>query len=106
MKFFKERSPITYSGWEVDMSFLEGVVEWAHPNLPETNVYATPYYDGENTLPIDYHNWGGERDDYENISVINLPKFTYEWEFIDWMESEYFKLVNKKIINYLGPLPE
>jgi hypothetical protein len=105
--FFK--TPHEYRGWGVFMDSMTGTISWDHPELVESNYYATPYWDGTSNVPIDFNSFGGE-EVYEHVGVVGIPKFEYEWELLDWLESEYFESVYEEIsihtMRNFGPLPE
>jgi hypothetical protein len=105
--YFKEKGwEINYKGWEISVNGHSGTVEWYHPQIAQTLYYATPYWDGRSNVPIDFQTWFGDEEVYEGVGSVEIPNFEYEWELLDWMDTQYFDLVHKQIIEHTGPLPE
>jgi hypothetical protein len=106
-KYFKDnRWSFKYKGWEIYLTPHSGTVEWSHPQIVQTLYYATPYWDGRSEVPIDFTTWFGEEEVYEGVGLVEIPKFEYEWELLDWMDTQYFDLVHQQIMEHAGPLPE
>ena len=106
MDYFNKQPIIKKGEWKYSIDSLSGAVGWWNENA-EVMFWATPFWDGQEGLPIDYQ---GEMGEYDNVTIIELPEFHYKEELINWLENEYPKIVYKEIedmINYdPGPLPE
>ena len=102
-KYFKKEKPI-YRGWSVIWEGFQGVVEWRNQDVPHLFIFATPYWDGADNVPVAYdENYG---DDYGDLGFVSIPEFEYKEDLINWLENDYFKGVYKLIIDYTGPLAE
>lgn len=102
-KYFKKEKPI-YRGWSVIWEGFQGVVEWRNQDVPHLFIFATPYWDGADNVPVAYdENYG---DDYGDLGFVSIPEFEYKEDLINWLENDYFKEVYKLIIDYTGPLAE
>jgi len=91
--------------WRYSMDSLSGSIDWWSGDH-EIIFYATPFWNGEDFLPIEYQ---GDMGDYDTVVNIDLPKFYYKEELINWLENEYPKIVHKVIIDFMddvGPLYE
>ena len=105
MDYFNKQRVQQEGEWRYSMDSLSGSIEWWSENH-EINFWATPFWNGEDTLPIDYQ---GDMGDYDNVTNIDLPKFNYKEELIDWLGNEYPQIVHKEIVEFIGdmgPLPE
>lgn len=102
-EYFKKEKPV-YKGWSVIWDGFQGVVEWRNQDVPHLFIFATPYWDGADNVPVSYdENYG---DDYGNLGFISIPEFEYKEDLINWLENDYFKQVYKLIISHTGPLAE
>ena len=102
-KYFKKEKPV-YRGWSVIWDGFQGVVEWRNQDVPHLFIFATPYWDGADNVPVAYdENYG---DDYGDLGFVSIPEFEYKEDLINWLENDYFKEVYKLIIDYTGPLAE
>ena len=101
LNYFNSRPILEYMGWKYSIDSHSGAVEWWKEGV-EGMFYATPFWDGQDYLPIDYQ---GE-DDYDNVAELTIPQFNYEEELIEWLDNEYPKVVLKEIMYYHGPLHE
>lgn len=102
-KYFKKEKPV-YIGWSVIWDGFQGVVEWRNQDVPHLFIFATPYWDGADNVPVAYdENYG---DDYGDLGFVSIPEFEYKEDLINWLENDYFKEVYKLIIDYTGPLAE
>ena len=102
-KYFKKEKPV-YRGWSVIWDGFQGVVEWRNQDVPHLFIFATPYWDGADNVPVNYdENYG---DDYGMLGFVSIPEFEYKEDLINWIENDYFKGVYKLIIDYTGPLAE
>ena len=102
-KYFKKEKPV-YRGWSVIWDGFQGVVEWRNQDVPHLFIFATPYWDGADNVPVNYdENYG---DDYGHLGFVSIPEFEYKEDLINWIENDYFKGVYKLIIDYTGPLAE
>lgn len=102
----QEEEIIRFGGWSCYFIKMSGTVIWVKDGLDYIQFYATPFWNGEPTLPIDYQTEDG---DYDSVIVIPLQFFEYEEEFVDWFLKEYPKIVVPIMEEYLedmGPLPE
>jgi len=102
-EYFKKEK-LVYKGWSVIWDGFQGVVEWRNQDVPHLFIFATPYWDGADNIPVNYdENYG---DDYGHLGFISIPEFEYKEDLINWLENDYFKAVYKLIIDYTGPLAE
>ena len=102
-KYFKKEKPV-YRGWSVIWDGFQGVVEWRNQDVPHLFIFATPYWDGADNVPVNYdENYG---DDYGMLGFVSIPEFEYKEDLINWIDNDYFKGVYKLIIDYTGPLAE
>ena len=104
-KYFKTIGFGIKDGWKYSMDSMSGTVTWSHGNQNDFVFYATPFWCGDNRLPIEYQ---GDMGDYDTVTDIDLPKFNYKEELINWLENEYPKIVHKEIVKFIGdmgPLP-
>lgn len=106
MDYFNKK-PVTREGeWKYSMDSLSGSIEWWQDGENDIIFYATPFWNGEDTLPIDYQ---ADMGDYDTVTHIDLPKFNYKEELINWLENEYPQIVHKEIVEFIGdmgPLPD
>jgi len=67
--------------------------------------YATPYYDSECSLPIDYENFVTEEEEFyvsgENSSLIKLSPKKGVSELLNWINNDYPKIISKRFIRDL-----
>ena len=105
IEYFNKQRVQEEGGWKYSIDSLSGSIEWWNTDI-EIIFYATPFWSGDNGLPIDYQ---GDMGDYDTVTYIDLPKFNYKEELINWLENEYPKIVHKEIVKFIGdmgPLPE
>lgn len=93
---------LKYGDWKYSMDGHSGSILWSSPTVTDFVFYATPYWEGvSNELPIDYQ---GDMGDYDTLENITLPKFDFEEDLINWLNSEYPKLVvdtlNKHLVGF------
>jgi hypothetical protein len=106
MDYFNKQRVQQEGEWKYSMDSLSGSIVWWQDNQNDIIFYATPFWNGEDTLPIDYQ---GDMGDYDTVAHIDLPKFNYKEELINWLENEYPQIVHKEIVEVvgdMGPLPE
>ena len=106
MDYFNKQRVQQEGEWKYSMDSLSGSIVWWQDNQNDIIFYATPFWNGEDTLPIDYQ---GDMGDYDTVAHIDLPKFNYKEELINWLENEYPQIVHKEIVEVIGdmgPLPE
>ena len=105
MDYFNKQRVQQEGEWRYSIDSLSGSIEWWSENH-EIIFWATPFWNGDNILPIDYQ---GDMGDYDTVTNIDLPKFNYKEELINWLENEYPQIVHKEIVEFIGdmgPLPE
>lgn len=102
IKHFWGKGIKKYGEWQYKINH-NATLEWFSDdetvNPHEIVFYATPYWDGLECLPIDYH---GDMGDYDRVEDIELPDFTFNEELEDWLDNEYPKIVYDSIRNVLG----
>ena len=99
LEYFTKNTNNTYKGYEYGLDNFSGSVEWVptKEGMLDFYIYATPFWvDGDN-LPIDVVDADGN---HESLVEIEMPKFKYEMELVDWLENEYPKIVYKQIENF------
>jgi hypothetical protein len=80
-------------------SIPNGSILWSSPTVTDFVFYATPYWEGlSNELPIDY---SGDMGDYDSLERLEIPNFDYKEDLINWLDSEYPKLVSTKLNQHL-----
>ncbi len=100
--YFSVRNNLTYKGWHIWIGEMSGAITWS-PQIDEDVVcYATPYWNNISLMPIDCDSPLG----YQSVAQIEIPEFEYKWEFLEWLDSEYFELVYKIINPHLQGLIE
>ena len=85
-----------YKGWRIHQDNFDGVVYW-NGNDGYTGM-ATPEWDEAFKIPVDI----SRADDYDNVTVINTPKFKYVVELEDWYSTKYFELVYNILTDYIN----
>ena len=85
-----------YKGWRIHQDNFDGVVYW-NGNDGYTGM-ATPEWDEAFKIPVDI----SRADDYDNVTVINTPKFKYVVEVEDWYSTKYFELVYNILTDYIN----
>jgi len=106
LDYFRKNGVQRYGKWKYNTDTMSGSVEWWQDGENEILFFATPFWNGELILPIDYQ---ADMGDYDSVEIIDLPQFYYEEELIEWLENKYPKIVSKNIEEFmgdLGPLPE
>ena len=94
LEYFTKNTNNTYKGYEYGLDNFSGSVK---EGMLDFYIYATPFWvDGDN-LPIDVVDADGN---HESLVEIEMPKFKYEMELVDWLENEYPKIVYKQIENF------
>ena len=105
LDYFNKQRVQQEGEWKYAIDSLSGSVEWWTEDR-EIIFWATPFWDGMEDLPIQYQ---ADMGDYGDVVIIELPKFHYKEELINWLENEYPQIVYKEItefIDYNGPLAE
>lgn len=106
INYFKKNPTNRWVDWEYSIDNMLGTITWVQDTQNDIIFYATPFWDGENVLPIDYQ---GDMGDYGPVVNIDLPKFNYKEELVEWLENKYPKIIHKEIVEFIGgmgPLPE
>lgn len=106
LSYFNKQPTREEGGWKYSNDVMSGSVMWSQDTQNDIIFYATPFWNGESILPIEYQ---ADMGDYDTVVNIDLPKFHYKQELVDWLENEYPKIVHKEIIEFIddmGPLPE
>jgi len=85
-----------YKGWRIHQDNFDGVVYW-NGNDGYTGM-ATPEWDEAFKIPVDI----SRADDYDNVTIINTPKFKYVVELEDWYSTKYFELVYNILTDYIN----
>jgi len=85
-----------YKGWQIHQDRFDGVVYW-NGDGGYTGM-ATPEWDEAFKIPVDI----SRADDYDNVTVINTPKFKYVVELEDWYSTKYFELVYNILTDYIN----
>ena len=104
--YFKKQPSLKYGNWVYSFDSFSGTVVWRQDDNNDIIFYATPFWNGEGYLPIDYQ---ADMGDYDTVININLPEFHYKEELIEWLQITYPQIVHEEIKEYmgdLGPLPE
>jgi hypothetical protein len=90
---------LKYGDWKYSMDGHSGSILWSSPTVTDFVFYATPYWEGlSNELPIDY---SGDMGDYDSLERLEIPNFDYKEDLINWLDSEYPKLVSTKLNQHL-----
>ena len=106
MEYFNRQPVLNVGEWKYSIDSLSGAIEWWRDGENDIIFWATPFWDSGGVLPIDYQ---ADMGDYDTVDVIDLPKFNYEEELIEWLENEYPKIVYKEIkefMDYNSPLTD
>lgn len=99
LDYFNSMGKMKHGEWTYSIDGHSGAILWSSPTIPDFVFYATPYWEGvTNELPIDYQ---GDLGDYDNLEYLTIPKFDYKEDLINWLDSEYPKLVVNTINSYL-----
>lgn len=99
LDYFNSMGKMKHGEWTYSIDGHSGAILWSSPTIPDFVFYATPYWEGvANELPIDYQ---GDLGDYDNLEYLTIPKFDYKEDLINWLDSEYPKLVVNTINSYL-----
>lgn len=96
LEYFTKNTNNTYKGYEYGLDNFMGTVEWVptKEGMLDFYIYATPFWGEAYSLPIDAVDADGN---HESLVEIEVPKFKYEMELVDWLENEYPKIVYKQI---------
>jgi hypothetical protein len=90
---------LKYGDWKYSIDGHSGSILWSSPTVTDFVFYATPYWEGlSNELPIDY---SGDMGDYDSLERLEIPNFDYKEDLINWLDSEYPKLVSTKLNQHL-----
>lgn len=106
LDYFKKQPTHRVGDWSYVMDRMSGTITWSQDTQDDFIFYATPFWDGEPFLPIDYQ---GDMGDYDSVIINDLPKFYHEEELVNWLENEYPHIVYNEIVEFMGnmgPLPE
>jgi hypothetical protein len=102
----QKEGTIRFGGWSCYFDRMGGSVGWNKDGVDYVTFWATPFWNDEPILPIEYQTEDGE---YGSVIDIPLEFFKYEEEFVDWFLLEYPKIVvpiMEKYLDDMGPLPE
>lgn len=105
LDYFNKQRVQQEGEWRYAIDSLSGSVEWWTEDR-EIIFWATPFWDGSGDLPIQYQ---ADMGDYGDVVIIEMPKFQFKEELINWLENEYPQIVYKEITEFIGnagPLPE
>jgi hypothetical protein len=58
--FYKKYKGKSFNGWKLSLDSLAGTFEWNHQNKEEY-ILATPFWDGEEHLPVEITNEDGKQ---------------------------------------------
>ena len=96
LEYFTKNTNNTYKGYEYGLDNFTGTVKWVptKEGVLDFYIYATPFWAEAYSLPIDFVDADGNLETRDDIEV---PKFKYEMELVDWLENEYPKIVYKQI---------
>jgi hypothetical protein len=106
LDYFNQKPVLQYGLWKYTIDSHIGSVEWWKDGENDIIFWATPFWGGERSLPIDYQ---ADMGDYDTVINIDLPEFHYKEELIEWLEISYPQIVHEEIKEFmknLGPLPE
>jgi len=96
LNYFNKKSTQKEGKWKYYIDGMSGSIEWSKDGF-DTVFLATPFWNGEPNLPIDYQ----DNDGYGDVTTISLPKFNYEEELTNWLKDEYPKIVHQEITNFI-----
>jgi hypothetical protein len=103
LDYFNQNPILHYGGWKYAIDSHTGSVEWWKDGENDFIFWATPFWDGGSSLPIDYQ---ADMGDYDTVNNIDLPEFHYKEELIEWLQITYPQIVHEEIKKYTGPLAE
>lgn len=97
--FKKNKNNFRYKDFTYYMDGMSGAITWVQDTQDDYVFYATPFWNDEDDLTIEY---AGDMGEYDTIETIDLPEFTTLEELTNWMDNEYPKIVYKEIIHAMG----
>ena len=100
LDYFNRKPILNYNGWKYSVDSHSGAVQWWQDNTG-IQFWATPFWNGENELPIDYQ---ADIGDYDHLDGLGLPKFSYKEELEEWLENTYPSIVYREIKRFMDNL--
>ena len=96
---------IKHGEWIYYLDRMSGSITWNKIGVDYITFWATPFWNDEDSIPIDYQ----DEDGYGHVIMLPTPTFEYEEEFLEWFSEQYPKTVIPIMEEFLkdtGPLPE